>query len=177
MSERAAEPQADCPHLAAFLARHGDKLATFSRRDDIALLLEPGGVGVELGVAEGRMSDKILRRSELSFLYSIDWWSGDRGHDVEEYKTALRILDPHRARNSTLRLSFAEALDLFPDDHFDFVYVDGYAHTGEEAAPSRTGGPSAARAACSAATTTTRPSRWWWKRWTASAPNAACACS
>ncbi len=29
-------------------------------------------------------------------------------------------------------MRFDEALTLFPDEYFDFVYVDGYAHTGEE---------------------------------------------
>lgn len=29
-------------------------------------------------------------------------------------------------------MRFEEAVDLFPDEYFDFVYVDGYAHTGEE---------------------------------------------
>ena len=28
-------------------------------------------------------------------------------------------------------MAFSEALDLFPDGYFDFVYVDGYAHGGE----------------------------------------------
>jgi hypothetical protein len=31
-----------------------------------------------------------------------------------------------------LKLRFDEALSLFPDHYFDFIYVDGYAHTGEE---------------------------------------------
>ncbi|MDO1559023.1 class I SAM-dependent methyltransferase [Brevundimonas sp. 2R-24] len=122
----------DYPTLNAFLAEHGEALAGLRRRDDIARLLKPGGIGVELGVAEGRFSAKILARSRLSFLYSIDMWSGDRGPDVEEYKKALRNLEPFRERNGALRLRFDEALDLFPDGYFDFVYVDGYAHTGEE---------------------------------------------
>jgi hypothetical protein len=29
-------------------------------------------------------------------------------------------------------MRFDEAVSLFPDEYFDFVYVDGYAHTGEE---------------------------------------------
>ena len=31
-----------------------------------------------------------------------------------------------------LRMKFDDAFDLFPDHYFDFIYVDGYAHTGEE---------------------------------------------
>jgi SAM-dependent methyltransferase len=108
-------------------------VAEFVRRDDIALLLPKGGVGVELGVAEGMFSEKILRRSELGHLYSVDMWAGDRSHDVDEYRRAIALLDKHRERNSILRMRFDEALDLFTDNYFDFIYVDGYAHTGQEA--------------------------------------------
>jgi SAM-dependent methyltransferase len=108
-------------------------VAKFVRRDDIALILPKGGVGVELGVAEGMFSEKILRRSQLGHLYSIDMWAGDRSHDVYEYKRAVALLEKHRARNSILRMRFNEALDLFYDEYFDFIYVDGYAHTGQEA--------------------------------------------
>ena len=31
-----------------------------------------------------------------------------------------------------LRMQFSEALSLFDDSYFDFIYVDGFAHTGEE---------------------------------------------
>lgn len=72
-------------------------VATFTRRDDIAEILAPGGIGVELGVAEGGYSERMLKRSSLDYLYSIDMWAGDRGHDTEEYKTAIRRLDPFRA--------------------------------------------------------------------------------
>jgi hypothetical protein len=45
----------------------------------------------------------------------------------------LRRLDRFRATYSLLRMRFDQAVDLFPDGYFDFIYVDGYAHTGEEA--------------------------------------------
>ncbi len=105
---------------------------TFDRRADICKLLKPGGIGVELGVAAGWFSHQILEHSKLDFLYSIDMWAGDRGHDVEQYKTAVKLLMPYRERNTCLRLRFDEAIDLFPNGYFDFIYIDGYAHTGEE---------------------------------------------
>ena len=103
-----------------------------TRRRDLLHLIRPGGIGVELGVAEGYFSEALLKHSALGHLYSIDMYAGDRGHDVEEYKRALRRLMPYRHRNSVLKMTFTEALDLFPDRYFDFIYVDGYAHTGEE---------------------------------------------
>ena len=94
--------------------------------------MKAGGVGVELGVAAGWFSHQIVKESQLSFLYSIDMWAGDRSHDVGQYKETLRLLMPFREKNTCLRLRFDEALDLFPDRYFDFIYIDGYAHTGEE---------------------------------------------
>ncbi len=55
-----------------------------------------------------------------------------RGHDVHQYKKAVGRLNPFKTRNSILRMRFDEALDLFPNGSCDFIYVDGYAHTGEE---------------------------------------------
>lgn len=107
-------------------------VSTCKRRDDVIKLVRQGGVGVELGVAEGGFSERILKSSVLEHLYSIDMWAGDRGHDIVQYKIAVRRLDAYKAHNSLLRMRFDQALDLFPDEHFDFIYVDGYAHTGEE---------------------------------------------
>lgn len=108
------------------------EVARFSRRYDIASLLAKDGLGIELGVAEGFFSRKILELSELRYLYSVDMYAGDRGHGVDQYKRALHQLDPFRDRNTILRMRFDEAVDLFPEEYFDFIYVDGYAHTGEE---------------------------------------------
>lgn len=109
-----------------------DKVATFKFRDDIATILKPGGVGVELGVAAGDFSSRILDRSALSFLYSVDRYTGESGHDINQYRKALKRLNRFRGRNSLLKMSFEEALPLFDDGYFDFIYIDGQAHTGQE---------------------------------------------
>jgi hypothetical protein len=119
-------PAAECNAALRSLA------AGFTQRDDVATLIPAGGVGVELGVAAGDFSNRILERSEIGYLFSIDMWAGDRGHDVSQYKEAIRLLHPHRTRNTCLRMRFEDALDLFNDEGLDFIYVDGYAHTGED---------------------------------------------
>lgn len=101
-------------------------------RDDVITLVRHGGIGIELGVAEGILSERFLRRSVLSHLYSVDMYAGDRGHDVAQYRRALERLAPYRDRNTLVKMRFDEALAMFPDNSFDFIYVDGYAHTGEE---------------------------------------------
>lgn len=103
-----------------------------NERYDVSKLAPPGGIGIELGVAEGVFSEQVLIRSSLSYLYSVDMYAGDRGHNDDQYRSALHRLMPHRSRNSILRMRFDEAVKLFPDCYFDFVYVDGYAHTGQE---------------------------------------------
>lgn len=106
--------------------------AHLKRRDDVVTLVKSGGIGVELGVAEGAFSERILNRNVLSYLYSIDMYAGDRKHDTEQYIRALKRLDPFRDRNSVLRMRFDEAVRMFDDEYFDFIYIDGYAHTGQE---------------------------------------------
>ncbi len=105
--------------------------ATFTRRDDVATLFREGGTGVELGVAAGDFSERILNRSKVGYLYSIDMWAGDRGHDMNQYRETIIRLAPYRDRNAILRMRFDEALPLFADHSLDYIYVDGYAHDGE----------------------------------------------
>jgi len=103
-----------------------------NKREDVVKLIKPGGVGVELGVAEGEFSHRVLQQNHFEHFYSIDMWAGDRGHDIEQYKRVVHRLRPHRSKNTILKMRFDEALDLFEDNSLDFVYVDGYAHTAQE---------------------------------------------
>jgi len=98
------------------------------RREDVVNVVRKGGVGIELGVAEGVFSERVLRKHRLSHLFSVDLWAGDRSHTVDEYKTALTRLLPFKEKSTVLRMSFDQALSLFNDQYFDFIYVDGYAH-------------------------------------------------
>jgi Methyltransferase domain len=134
-------PTADKTHPSTFAgadpetgwdARKNERLiGTLKTRAEITRLVRPGGVGIELGVAHGVFSELILRTSHFSYLYSIDAY-GDRKHPIAKYQAALVRLAPHRARNALIRMRFDEALSLFPDEYFDFIYVDGCAGNGEE---------------------------------------------
>lgn len=107
-------------------------ISKFTSRDEIASLIPNSAVGVELGVAAGRFSEKLLRKSQLSLLYSIDAWAGDRGHDEAEQAKAEELLKPYGARSKIIKSRFSDAVKLFDDGYFDFIYIDGYAHTGQE---------------------------------------------
>ncbi len=88
-----------------------------------------GNIGIELGVAAGGFAARMVGSGRFDHYFGVDVY-GDL-HNTREYKKALMaagLLSPFRL----LRMTFDEALDLFPDAFFDFIYVDGYAHTGEE---------------------------------------------
>jgi predicted O-methyltransferase YrrM len=100
-------------------------------REDLYKLIKPNSMCLELGVARGDYSLSLLENSEnINHLYSIDMWADH--HDINEYKIVIGKLDKHKERNSIIKLKFDQALDIFPDAYFDFIYIDGYAHTGEE---------------------------------------------
>lgn len=85
--------------------------------------------GIELGVAAGSFSQRMVASGRFQRFWGVDAYSDS--HNTAQYKEALRHVGLE-APYTLLRMSFAEALDLFPDGYFDFIYVDGYAHTGEE---------------------------------------------
>lgn len=106
------------------------KSATGLHRHDVVKFL--GGndnIGIELGVASGSLSRRLLDSQSFRMLFGVDVY-GDL-HDTCEYKKALTTIGLD-SNHKLLRLTFEEALDLFPDSYFDFIYVDGFAHTGEE---------------------------------------------
>lgn len=108
---------------------------TITTRDDLPALLTHHRLtrlGVELGVAGGAYSEHLLSHAPIRRLYSIDAWSGDRGHDIVQCDAATRRLSKYGTRSIVLRARFQEALALFGDGALDFVYVDGYAHQGNE---------------------------------------------
>lgn len=88
-----------------------------------------GNVGIELGVAAGSFSARMVRSGRFRLFFGVDVY-GD-GHNTQEYKKALREVGLE-SDYRLLRMTFDQARDLFPNRHFDFIYCDGYAHTGEE---------------------------------------------
>lgn len=90
------------------------------------------GMGVELGVAAGLFSKTILDNSSCELLYSIDRWGGDRGHDRKQFSEACNLLSPYKERSRVMLSTFKNVVDWFDNESFDFIYIDGYAHNGQE---------------------------------------------
>lgn len=103
---------------------------TTGGRHEIAKHIKKGGVGIELGVAKGHFSNSLLTRSSLRQLFSVDRWSDH--HDSKEYIESVIRLSRHGTRSIVMRMDFDEAQAIFPDHHFDFIYIDAYAHEGQQ---------------------------------------------
>ena len=100
-------------------------------RFDLTKLLPDGSryIGIELGVAGGEYSSKMVASDKFSTFWGVDMYADT--HDTAQYKQAL--LNVGLDKNyKLLRMTFDEALDLFPDHYFDFMYLDGYAGNGFE---------------------------------------------
>lgn len=100
-----------------------------TRFDVIEDLAGANNIGIELGVAAGTFSAKMVKSGRFAHFFGVDVY-GDT-HDTVEYKKALAEVGMYSCYK-LLRMTFDEALDLFDDGSLDFVYVDGFAHTGEE---------------------------------------------
>jgi len=109
------------------------------RRELLPLVLnELGlkGVGVEIGVKEGKFSERILRLWEGRVLYSVDPWrefgQGDyidvsnvpqQQQDALYLQTVRRLL-PFERRSVVWRITSKEAADILPENSLDFCYID-----------------------------------------------------
>ena len=106
------------------------EILTGSYRHEVLKLCISSGplIGIELGVAEGYFSERMVKSGHFKKFFGVDCYAD--AHNTEEYKRALRRVGLDSNYN-LLRMTFDEAYDLFPDNYFDFIYVDGYAHGGE----------------------------------------------
>ncbi len=109
------------------------KVGELTNRDQFPQLLNElglDGLAIELGVASAGFSDHILQHSNTKLLFSVDRWSDH--HNDEECDFARDVLSKHGIRSAILRMTFEEAVQIFADETFDFIYIDGYAHTGQD---------------------------------------------
>lgn len=98
-------------------------------RWEIAADLPDNSIGIELGVARGEFSEALLKTGKFKEFISIDKW--DDHHDENEYLGAKERLSKF-PQSVILRGTFSQFLDQFPLGYADFIYIDGYAHTGED---------------------------------------------
>jgi hypothetical protein len=88
------------------------------------------GNGIEIGVAEGNYSEKLLKSSNLRKLYLLDTWevsmSGMNADPYGEarYKRVIKKMKEYGDRVEIIRGNSLVEFNRFPDCHFDFIYLD-----------------------------------------------------
>lgn len=106
-------------------------------RKDLPNLLHSNalnGVGVEIGVNDGDFSDFLLSNWDCKKLYSVDPWKNyDDYSDAynkdqkildNKYLNTKKRLSQFGSKSEIIRLPSVEASKLFPDNFFDFIYID-----------------------------------------------------
>jgi len=112
-----------------------------SRCDFPDLFKEIGQIktGIELGVAWGDFSKYLLDNYDSwDMLYGVDEyverWGGakdPRGcRDGAMYVKVSELLSSYPY--TLLKTTFSEALNHFDDEFFDFIFIDGIAHEGQD---------------------------------------------
>ena len=100
-----------------------------NKREDVVLLVPEGSIGIELGIAEGEFANRVCDKKHMSKWIGVDKYN-DHHNDAEMNKM-LERLKPY-PEYEFIKGDFFDVLDTFEDEYFDIVYVDGYAHTGQE---------------------------------------------
>lgn len=100
----------------------------FATRADLALSVPPGWSMIELGVARGDFAVELMRANPRARYIGIDRYSDHHGD--REYRSAKDRINSKGGK--LLRSTFYDALRMFTDDYNPLIYVDGYAHTGQE---------------------------------------------
>lgn len=104
----------------------------FKTRLELAEQFE--GIGVEVGVADGWFSNRILLNSKVNLLLSIDPYGGQGESHLstdELYLQAYQTLSVYGKRSAIIRQSSEVASKIISDDSLDFCYIDAN-HSYEE---------------------------------------------
>lgn len=99
-----------------------------------ALVKKFKGVGIEVGVQEGRFSAEILANPNVTKLYMLDAWRhfdkyedaanvSDNLHSINML-SALENTTKEKDRRCLINELSVNAAEIFPDEFFDFIYLD-----------------------------------------------------
>lgn len=102
------------------------------KREDIPSLLQLHGEKiVELGVDECIFTEQLAIRYPKKHIYAVDKWNGD-GRDGQTFSRVVDKLRPYSPQISFFRGTFEVVCKMFSDEYFDMIYIDGFAHTGQD---------------------------------------------
>jgi predicted O-methyltransferase YrrM len=98
-------------------------------RAELALFVPASGVMIELGVAAGLFAVELIKANPHAYYIGIDRWSDH--HDTKEMQSAETRIKAETKTWQLMRETFVNALSYFKDESADMIYIDGYAHTGQ----------------------------------------------
>ncbi len=104
-------------------------------RDEINLILKENSIGCELGVFKGEFSEILLKTNKFSKLYLVDLFSGiiesgDKYGNNVEFRSGEDLYNivsnkfSEIASIEVVKKDSVSFLQSFPDNYFDFIYID-----------------------------------------------------
>jgi len=99
-------------------------------REDVALFAPKGSIGVELGVDTGQLSRRFIELDHFSKFHAVDKWD-DHAHSEHQYEVVHKRLSIY-PEVSVWRMTAQDWLAETPDESLGFIYIDCYAHTGQD---------------------------------------------
>lgn len=105
-------------------------LAPSVGRENVALLSPKDCVGLEVGVDTGALSRRFLDLDHFSIFHSVDKWD-DHAHSEYQYRAVSRILINYE-KSKVWRMTAQDFAEIIPSSYLGFVYIDCYAHTGQD---------------------------------------------
>ena len=81
-------------------------------------------VGCEVGVSRGDHAEQILQRTSLDKLYLVDPWKQRYATPEEQYEAVQTRFIPYGDRVELRRGMSMQMAKTFPDEVFDFIYID-----------------------------------------------------
>lgn len=106
-----------------------DKILELPHRLAFDQFLPKEGIGCEMGVREGRHALSLMKNSRPKELHLIDFWSHqiNRGQPQwAKFKEEVTNAFQGNPKVFVYDNDFTRIMPAFPDNYFDWVYIDGW---------------------------------------------------
>jgi len=104
---------------------HLEHARLITDRKALLQLIPKNGIVAELGVASGDYTSQILNISTPEKLHLIDIWHSERYNETLFNNVSTKFSSELSAGQVQIHRKLStEAVDDFPDDYFDWIYID-----------------------------------------------------
>ena len=96
-----------------------------ANREALLLLLPKEGVVAELGVYEGKFSEKIIEICKPKTLHLVDVWDTVRFSQVKKELVAAKFAKEINKGSVQIQVVLSnKVVEQFKDDYFDWIFID-----------------------------------------------------